>query len=103
MDTLSNVLGEFEDQIREFQENEGVAVSDMVMDYVGAMRRGSSDQTRRGSSTPSVTSIDWTALCRSSQARHFGHSVVDPYETSLGIACSASSKYCSSFSTPMLV
>ena len=48
VETLSNLLGEFEQQIREFQEDEEIQAPDVVAEYVGAMRRGSSDQTRRG-------------------------------------------------------
>ena len=48
IEILANNLGDFENEIRAYQENEGDLARDVVTDYVGAMRRGSSDQHRRG-------------------------------------------------------
>ena len=45
---LANVLTGFERKIREYQEDESASVGDVVPQYVGAIRRGSSDQHRRG-------------------------------------------------------
>ena len=48
LEQLSETLDDFANQIAEFQRDETRGVSDRVLEYVGAMRRGSSDQTRRG-------------------------------------------------------
>ena len=48
IDPLSQDLSKFACEIRKYQEDESVFVSKLVTDYVGAMRRGSSDQHRRG-------------------------------------------------------
>ena len=47
-EVLSSDLHEFETHIQNFQEDETASVPQGVVDYVGAMRRGSSDQARRG-------------------------------------------------------
>lgn len=45
---LGQALREFESEIRSYQEDESRPAEDGVVAYVGAMRLGSSDQTRRG-------------------------------------------------------
>ena len=48
VEALSGELTEFERKIQEYQEDEEAPVREEVVGYVGAMRRGSSDQYRRG-------------------------------------------------------
>ena len=48
VEDLAQVLRSFEQQIQEYQRDEGHAVRPEVVDYVAGMRRGSSDQHRRG-------------------------------------------------------
>ena len=48
MDGLSVALTQFEEEIRQYQEGEDERTRETVIAYVGAMRRGSSDQYRRG-------------------------------------------------------
>ena len=48
IELLANELLEFEREIREYQDDEEAPVRETVVAYVGAMRRGSSDQYRRG-------------------------------------------------------
>ena len=48
IDPLADSLEEFEQEIAAYQEDEDADVQDVVGHYVGAMRRGSSDQFRRG-------------------------------------------------------
>ena len=48
IEDLSNALSLFEEEIRHYQEDEDEQARQVVVAYVGAMRRGSSDQHRRG-------------------------------------------------------
>ena len=50
-------LDAFANEIRSFQEDENRAVADQVSDYVGAMRRGTSDQYRRGVRHRAILSV----------------------------------------------
>ena len=45
---LSDVLGKFEREIRNYQDSEDAGAREVVIEYVEAIRRGSSDQHRRG-------------------------------------------------------
>ena len=48
IDDLARKLKQFESDVEQYQEDESSKVSQQIVDYVGAMRRGSSDQHRRG-------------------------------------------------------
>ena len=48
VELLGRALAAFEIRIQEYQQDEDQPVEEMVVEYVGAMRRGSSDQHRRG-------------------------------------------------------
>lgn len=48
IDALSKALGAFAVAVEQYQQSETAKVTQQVIDYVGAMRRGSSDQHRRG-------------------------------------------------------
>ena len=48
IDGVSEALSEFEQEIRYYQETEDEPAREIVVDYVRAMQRGSSDQHRRG-------------------------------------------------------
>lgn len=48
IDVVSEVLNEFEKEIIEYQDTENEHTRDLVVDYVRAIQRGSSDQHRRG-------------------------------------------------------
>ena len=48
IEEISTALSNFALEIREYQKDESAPVNKVVADYVGAMRRGSSDQHRRG-------------------------------------------------------
>lgn len=48
LDSLRRDLDNFAKDISKYQQNERARVPDEVVRYVGAMRRGSSDRTRRG-------------------------------------------------------
>ena len=48
VESLTHVLRSFADEIRQYQDDEHQPARDVVVSYVGAMRRGSSDQHRRG-------------------------------------------------------
>ena len=47
-ENVHQALGEFATEIREYQENENARVRQGIVEYVGAIRRGSSDRYRRG-------------------------------------------------------
>ena len=47
-DSLQEALDAFERDIRDYQDSENDGMREVVKDYVGAVRRGSSDQYRRG-------------------------------------------------------
>ena len=48
VEPLADALAQFETRIQEYQQDEDQPVEELVIEYVGAMRRGSSDQHRRG-------------------------------------------------------
>lgn len=48
LDGLADTLEAFSNDVRQYQQDEESEVGRIVVDYVGAMRRGSSDQNRRG-------------------------------------------------------